>query len=215
MPAQGITGSQEPMGPIQDNGQGAGILREAEIIGQVFDTYIILQHGQTMYLIDQHAAHERIRYETLKKRISGGQVFSQMVLEPYIIRLSPEEYDFLSSRMADFERAGFEIEAFGPQTVIIRSVPDIPGGFVLYDFNEILDRWMGTSGEKSGISDQAIYMMACKSAIKANRRMEKDEIRALVDQLISMENPYTCVHGRPVIISISQKELEKRFKRIV
>ena len=74
---------------------------------------------------------------------------------------------------------------------------------------------MGTSGEKSGISDQAIYMMACKSAIKANRRMEKDEIRALVDQLISMENPYTCVHGRPVIISISQKELEKRFKRIV
>ena len=118
--------------------------------------------------------------------------------------------------MTDFERAGFEIEAFGPQTIIIRSVPDILGdGFGLDDFHEILDRWMETVGERTGISDEAIYMMACKSAIKANRRMEKDEIRALVHQLLSMDNPYTCVHGRPVIISISQRELEKRFKRIV
>jgi DNA mismatch repair protein MutL len=192
------------------------ILLEAEIVGQVFDTYIILQQGHNMYLIDQHAAHERIRYETLKKRIAEGQAFSQMVLEPYVVRLSPAEYDFLFSRMADFERAGFEIEAFGPQTIIIRSVPDILGdGFGLDDFHEILDRWMETVGERTGISDEAIYMMACKSAIKANRRMEKDEIRALVHQLLSMENPYTCVHGRPVIISISQRELEKRFKRIV
>lgn len=74
---------------------------------------------------------------------------------------------------------------------------------------------METAGDKSEISDEAVYMMACKSAIKANRKLEREEIRALVDQLMSMENPYTCVHGRPVIISISQRELEKRFKRIV
>lgn len=190
-------------------------IRQAEIVGQVFDTYIILQHGDTMYLIDQHAAHERIRYEILKKRISEGRTFSQMVLEPYIVKLTPSEYDFLFSRMADFKKAGFEIESFGPQTVIIRSVPDIPGGFSLDDFRDILDRWMETAGDKSEISDEAVYMMACKSAIKANRKLEREEIRALVDQLMSMENPYTCVHGRPVIISISQRELEKRFKRIV
>jgi len=205
----------EPIEPVTERDRGAQVLREAEIIGQVFDTYIILQHGHTMYLVDQHAAHERIRYETLKKRISEGQSFSQVVMEPYIVKLSPEEYDFLFSRMADFEKAGFEIESFGPQTIIIRSVPDIPGGFALDDFHEILDRWMATAGEKSGISDEAIYMMSCKSAIKANRRMEKDEIKALIDQLLSTENPYTCVHGRPVIISISQRELEKRFKRII
>jgi len=201
---------------LSEEARGADVLLEAEIVGQVFDTYIILQHGDRMYLIDQHAAHERIRYETLKKRIAEGQACSQMVLEPYIVRLSPAEYDFLFSRMADFERAGFEIEAFGPQTVIIRSVPDIMGGgFSLDDFHEILDRWMETMGEKYGISDEAIYMMACKSAIKANRRMEKEEIRALLEQLCAMENPYTCVHGRPVVISISRRELEKRFKRIV
>ncbi|NLI38199.1 MAG: DNA mismatch repair endonuclease MutL [Clostridiaceae bacterium] len=208
--------SAEDQEAITQKEHGSGILLEAEIVGQVFDTYIILQEGHNMYLIDQHAAHERIRYETLKKKISEGQAFSQMVLEPYVVRLSPAEYDFLFSRMTDFERAGFEIEAFGPQTIIIRSVPDILGdGFGLDDFHEILDRWMETVGERTGISDEAIYMMACKSAIKANRRMEKDEIRALVHQLLSMDNPYTCVHGRPVIISISQRELEKRFKRIV
>jgi len=214
-PVRDPAGPQEPAEPVTEAEKGAQILREAEIVGQVFDTYIILQRGQTMYLIDQHAAHERIRYETLKKRISEGQTFSQMILEPYIVKLTAEEYDFLFSRMADFEQAGFEIEAFGPQTVIIRSVPDIPGGFALDDFHEILDRWIETAGEKRGISDEAIYMMSCKSAIKANRKMEKDEIKALIDQLLSMENPYTCVHGRPVIISISQRELEKRFKRIV
>jgi len=201
---------------IREEMRGADILLEAEIVGQVFDTYIILQHGDRMYLVDQHAAHERIRYEMLKKRVAEGKTYSQMVLEPYIIRLSPAEYDFLFSRMSDFEKVGFEIEAFGPQTIIIRSVPDIMGsGFSLDDFHEILDRWMETMGEKNGISDEALYMMACKSAIKANRRMEKDEIRALLEQLSGMENPYTCVHGRPVIISISRKELEKRFKRIV
>lgn len=208
--------SDNPIEALSEEESESDVLPEAEIVGQVFDTYIILQHHDVMYLLDQHAAHERIRYELLKKRISEGQACSQMVLEPYVVRLSPAEYDFLFSRMADFEKAGFEIEAFGPQTIIIRSVPDILGdGFTLDDFHEILDRWMGTIGEKSGISDDAIYMMACKSAIKANRRMEKEEIKALVQQLSTMENPYTCVHGRPVIISISQRELEKRFKRIV
>lgn len=200
----------------EEEGRGSDVLLEAEIVGQVFDTYIILQHGDRMYLIDQHAAHERIRYEQLKKRISEGQACSQLVLEPFIVRLSPAEYDYLFSRMEDFERAGFEIEAFGPQTVIIRSVPDIlEDGFSLDDFHEILDRWMSTMGEKNGISDEALYMMACKSAIKANRKLEREEIQALVQQLCSMENPYTCVHGRPVVISISKRELEKRFKRIV
>jgi DNA mismatch repair protein MutL len=195
---------------------GAQVLLDAEIVGQAFDTYIIMQHGDNLYMIDQHAAHERIRYETLKRRLEEGISFSQPVLEPYIMKLSHLERDFILSRIGAFEKAGFEIEEFGPDTIIIRSIPDIfSDGFSLSDFSEILDRWMESPGEKAVMSDAAVYMMACRSAIKANRRMSGDEITALIRQLCSMENPYTCVHGRPVIISISRRELEKRFRRIV
>ena len=211
--AETVTNEQK-MGTAE--GRGADILLEADIVGQVFDTYIILQHSENMYLIDQHAAHERIRYEHLRSRILEGKSCAQVVLEPYVAKLSALEYDFLFSRKEAFDKTGFDIEAFGPQTIIIRSIPDIfEGNFSLSDFHEILDRWMETPGEKTVISDEAVYMMACKSAIKANRSMHHDEIAALVKQLCTMDNPYTCVHGRPVIVSISRRELEKRFKRIV
>ena len=210
----GVAANPEESG--EKVGRGANILLTSEIIGQIFDTYIILQNGENMFLIDQHAAHERIRYESLRRRIREGQPCAQIVLEPFVTKVSALEYDFLFSRMDAFEKAGFEIEAFGPLTIIIRSIPDIfESSFGLSDFHDILDRWMVTSGEKTELSDEAVYMMACKSAIKANRSMNRDEITALLKQLYSVENPYTCVHGRPVIISISQKELEKKFKRIV
>ncbi len=191
-------------------------LVEAAIVGQAFDTYVLLQNGDTLYIIDQHAAHERIRYETLRQRMLMDESYSQGIMEPFIITLSAKEHAFVMEKQLAFQRLGFELEAFGPNTVILRSVPDFyDSSFSIADFHEILDRWIQTSTSESGISDEALYMMSCKGALKANRALSKEEIRGLVDSLCAMENPYTCVHGRPVIISINKKEFEKRFKRIV
>lgn len=191
-------------------------LSDASIVGQAFDTYILLQGGNNLYIIDQHAAHERIRYETIKQRRAKNESFSQIILEPIIIKLTVNEYDFIMEKQAAFQSLGFEIEAFGSNTVIIRSIPDFyDSSFSISDFNEILDRWMQTGSNQSDISDEALYMISCKGALKANRTLSKEEIHGLVESLCAMENPYTCVHGRPVILTMEKKEFEKRFKRIV
>jgi DNA mismatch repair protein MutL len=191
-------------------------LLEATIVGQAFDTYILLQRGDNLYIIDQHAAHERIRFETLKERFNKEESFSQTLLEPYIIKLSSSEFEFVMSKLAEFQKIGFDIEAFGVNTVIIRSVPDFyDTSFSAQDFIEILDRWSQTGAKQTGISDEALFMISCKGALKANRSMSKEEIRGLVESLAAMENPYTCVHGRPIILTLDKKEFEKRFKRIV
>lgn len=191
-------------------------LSEASIVGQAFDTYILLQRGDNLYIIDQHAAHERIRYETLKDRIKREESFSQVVLEPYIIKLNAGEFDFVMSKQDDFQQIGFDIEAFGFNTVILRSIPDFyDSSFSSSDFIEILDRWSQTGSDQTGISDEALFMISCKGALKANKILSKEEIRGLIESLIAMENPYTCVHGRPIILTLDKKEFEKRFKRIV
>jgi len=207
--------------PFEKNGhttENASVkeLLDATIIGQVFDTYILLQSGNNLYIIDQHAAHERIRFETIKQRRAKNENFSQVLLEPIIIKLTAAEYDFVMEKQSAFQSVGFEIEAFGSNTVIIRSVPDFyESGFNSGDFHEILDRWIQTGSDQSDISDEALYMISCKGALKANRALSKEEIRSLIESLCALENPYTCVHGRPVILTMEKKEFEKRFKRIV
>ncbi len=191
-------------------------LLEASIVGQAFDTYILLQNGDTLYIIDQHAAHERIRYETLKQRMLRDESYSQVIMEPFIITLHAKEFAFVMEKQSSFQKLGFDLEAFGPNTIILRSIPDFyDSSFNKTDFHEILDRWIQTNANESGISDEALYMMSCKGALKANKALSKEEIRGLVASLCAMENPYTCVHGRPVIISTHKREFEKRFKRIV
>ncbi len=191
-------------------------LLDASIVGQAFDTYILLQRGDNLYIIDQHAAHERIRYETLKDRIKRNESYSQLVLEPFIIKLNAGEFDFVMSKQDDFQRIGFDIEAFGINTIILRNIPDFyDRSFSSSDFIEILDRWRQTGSSQTGISDEALFMISCKGALKANKALSKEEIKDLVESLVAMENPYTCVHGRPVILTLDKKEFEKRFKRIV
>lgn len=191
-------------------------LLDAQIVGQAFDTYIMLQKGDNLYIIDQHAAHERIRYETLKRRLQQNENFSQLVLEPFIIKLKPIEYDFVLDKQEVFQRLGFDIESFGSSTVILRSIPDFyDSSFNIGDFNEILDRWIQIGSNESEISDETIFMISCKGALKANRILSKEEIWGLVNHLNGMENPFTCVHGRPVVLTMEKKEFEKRFKRIV
>lgn len=214
----GISEESEAFEEIRRSTENASIqeLLSSSIVGQAFDTYILLQGGNNLYIIDQHAAHERIRYETIKQRRAKNESFSQIILEPIIIKLAANEFDFVMEKQSAFQSLGFEIEAFGSNTVIIRSIPDFyEGSFSIIDFNEILDRWIQTGSNQSDISDEALYMISCKGALKANRTLSKEEIRGLLESLCAMENPYSCVHGRPVILTMEKKEFEKRFKRIV
>lgn len=205
---------------LQTNGQNEtgsiSELLDAKIAGQAFDTYILLEKNSKLYIIDQHAAHERIRFETIKRRLSNKESFSQVVLEPYIIRLKALEYDFVIEKLESFKALGFDIEPFGTNTIILRSVPDYYDTSFNEDiFIEILDRWIEIGADNKGIGDEAIFLIACKGALKANKSLPNEEIRGLVKSLNEMENPYTCVHGRPVILTMDKKEFEKKFKRIV
>jgi len=192
-------------------------LQNARIAGQVFSSYILLEEGEDIFIIDQHAAHERICYENIRKKYAERENFEQGMISPLAVNLSEPEMDRFKHLSGYLRRLGFDVEVFGGRTVLVRSVPYIlSGGFSSRDLADILEK---LDAEVSDVSDmipeETLYMMACKSAIKANRKMTDIEIRALVDELAETDGLYTCVHGRPVIISISKKELEKRFKRIV
>ncbi|NLO93142.1 MAG: hypothetical protein GX389_02665, partial [Clostridiaceae bacterium] len=217
---QEIINHEERQLILQTNGQNEtgsiSELLDAKIAGQAFDTYILLEKNSKLYIIDQHAAHERIRFETIKRRLSNKESFSQVVLEPYIIRLKALEYDFVIEKLESFKALGFDIEPFGTNTIILRSVPDYYDTSFNEDiFIEILDRWIEIGADNKGIGDEAIFLIACKGALKANKSLPNEKIRGLVKSLNEMENPYTCVHGRPVILTMDKKEFEKKFKRIV
>lgn len=192
-------------------------LLNARIIGQVFESYIILEEGEDVFLIDQHAAHERIRFEKLKEQFAHEESYSQGLLSPLMVELTELEMQKFNELAPYIKKLGFEAEVFGSKTVLVRAIPYIIGdGFSGMDFRDILGKLsQEINGVLEIIPEETIYMMACKSAIKANRSMSSMEIKSLLKELAGSENPYTCVHGRPIIISISKKELEKRFKRIV
>lgn len=192
-------------------------LLNANIIGQAFDSFIIIEDGDELLLIDQHAAHERIRYERIRKQFSEGETFSQGLLSPLTVNLSELEMDKFHDVLYIIEKLGFEAEDFGDRTIIIRSIPYVlDGGFSGRDFLDILNKLRQEIDIVSEIvPEETIYMMACKSAIKANREMTKMEIRGLIEELTATDNPYTCVHGRPIIISMHKREFEKKFKRIL
>lgn len=193
------------------------IFSNVRVIGQIFSTYIMLEGTDELFLLDQHAAHERIRYEELKKAWSKNEQFSQMLLSVINIELSAAEYQFALSETPFFTRLGFTYESFGSNSIILRSVPfmdqsvDVGGLFM-----EILDFVINGNGQdKSIIADEALYRMACRSAVKANKKLDAREIDVLLSDLASLENPFTCPHGRPAILRLRRYELEKLFKRIV
>ncbi|NLO39228.1 MAG: DNA mismatch repair endonuclease MutL [Ruminiclostridium sp.] len=192
-------------------------LLRARVIGQAFESYIFMEEGEEILLIDQHAAHERIRYEKLKKQFILQESFGQGLLSPLAVNLSELEMVRFHELSQYLSKLGFEAEVFGNRSILIRAIPyALDSSFSGQDFLEIFEKLSSEALSVSEIiPEETIYMMACKSAIKANRNMSVIEIRGLVEQLANTENPYTCVHGRPVIISMTKKELEKRFKRIV
>ncbi len=193
------------------------LFRGTRIIGQAFSTYVFLEGEDELFLLDQHAAHERICYEELKEAFGKDKPLSQMMISLVPIELTASEYQFAISEAPFFEKLGFTYEAFGVNSIIMRAVPfaerELDIGKL---FLELLDFVMdGSKGEKKIIADEALYKIACKMAIKASKKLDEREISALLDKLSGLDNPYTCPHGRPAILRLKQYELEKLFKRIV
>ena len=188
-----------------------------QIIGQVFDTYWLVQYEDRLLIIDQHAAHEKVKYEALVKKLREGQVDSQNLAPPMILNLSAMEAHTLQEYGDYFARMGFEIEDFGGNAVAVRAVPcDLYGHYEKDFLQGILDELEEEPPRGTpAIIAEKLASMACKSAVKGNMRISTKEMGALLDQLLSLENPYHCPHGRPTIITMSKYELEKKFKRIV
>lgn len=184
-------------------------------IGQVFDTYIIIQIKEKMYIIDQHAAHERLLYEKVKGRFYSSDKQSQLLLIPILVELTSKEKSIVDENMEMFEKTGFIIEDFGDTTVKISGVPDI-GYDIEYKsmFKDIIDELLGaTKTEKSEKEFRFLATVACKAAVKGNMKLDVEEQKSLISEMIKLERPFTCPHGRPTAYEITKYEIERRFLR--
>lgn len=187
------------------------------ILGQVFDTYWIAEYEDKLLFIDQHAAHEKVKYEALVNKLENGSVDSQMLTPPIVLNLSAREAHLLEEYSSYFAQLGFEIEEFGGNAYAVRSVPcDLYGHCEKEFLDAILDELEEEPphGAPKAIAEK-LASMACKSAVKGNHAMSHAEMASLLEQLLQLENPYHCPHGRPTIITMSKYELERKFKRII
>ena len=187
------------------------------IIGQLFDTYWMVEFEDKLLMIDQHAAHEKVKYENLMKQFHEKQIISQNLMPPIIVSLTGREEEILKEYEECFLSLGFEIEAFGGNEYALRSVPvDLYGCNEKQMFLEVLDELCenGSRGNYQ-VVEEKIASMSCKAAVKGNNRLRREEALELIDLLMTLDNPYNCPHGRPTIVTISKAEMEKKFKRIV
>lgn len=190
--------------------------RSHRIIGQVFDTYWLVEYDDKLYIIDQHAAHEKVLYERVMHDFENKKITSQMISPPLIVTLQMQEAQLLEKYADVFASFGFEIEAFGGKEYQIRAVPHNLYGIASEEiFMELLDSLSDIGSVQLRAVQEKLASMSCKAAVKGNNRMSYQEAEALIDELLSLENPYNCPHGRPTIISMSKYEMEKKFKRIV
>lgn len=186
------------------------------IIGQLFETYWLVQFEDKFYMIDQHAAHEKVLYERTVKTLANKEITSQMVSPPMILTLNMQEAAKLAEYQDYFQELGFEIEPFGGKEYAVSAVPANLYGLAEKDlFMELLDDLEYVSGKNTEMILDKIASMSCKAAVKGNQRLSTAEAKELIEELLTLDNPYNCPHGRPTIISMSKQEIEKKFKRIV
>ena len=188
-----------------------------QLIGQIFDTYWLVQFEDRFFIIDQHAAHEKVYYDRFVKRFREQTIESQYLSPPLIVSLNLQEEALLETNRKYFEDFGFEIEPFGGKEYCINAVPTNLYGLDEEElFLEMLDN-LASEKDKDplGIFASRLATMACKAAVKGNHQMSVQEANMLIDELLTLDNPYHCPHGRPTIISMTKTELEKKFKRIV
>ena len=192
--------------------------KEHKIIGQIFDTYWLVEYHDNLYIIDQHAAHERVLYEKTLESMKTREFTSQMLSPPIILNLTIKEAELLHTYMNQFTRIGFEFEEFGQDSYAVRAVPGNLFGIARQELlMEMIDSLSDeiSRNATSSLIDEKIASMSCKAAVKGNMQMSAAETDALIGELLTLKNPYHCPHGRPTIIAMSRKELEKKFKRIV
>lgn len=193
-------------------------MEDYKIIGQIFDTYWLITYKEKLLILDQHAAHEKVKYEAIMKGLKNKEVNRQSLNPPIIITLSGAERSILEKYKECFDDIGYEFDDFGGGEIAIRAVPlDLYGLDEKEVFMEVLDELssMGKTGNVPEVFNEKIASMACKSAVKGNNLMSVDELWELLCELMTLENPYNCPHGRPTIVTMSKYELEKKFKRIV
>lgn len=190
-------------------------ITDFRVVGSILNTYIILEKNNSMYLLDQHAAHEKVLYEEYMKKFKNHKIDMQMLLDPIVLEISNIDMLKVESNLDLFLNFGFEIELFGNNHIMIRGVPTIFGNpesekFILQIIDNIDD--LKNSYDLKG---DKFASMACRAAIKANDKIHTMEMKKLLSQMEVCENPFTCPHGRPTIVEISKKEIEKMFKRIM
>ncbi|MCL2860242.1 MAG: hypothetical protein FWF46_06810 [Oscillospiraceae bacterium] len=188
---------------------------EYKYVGTAFSTYIMLEIGNDLYLLDQHAAHERILYERVKKNFYSNKKDAQLMLLPDVIVLTNKEYFIMRENQNIFEEAGFIIEEFGDNTIKLVGVPnmciDLDTKMLFLDILDEIDTVART--ERQEIEEKFIATIACKAAVKAKSELGREEIISLLDQLMKLKNPFTCPHGRPTAIKLSKLDIEKKFSR--
>jgi DNA mismatch repair protein MutL len=187
------------------------------LIGQLFKTYWLIEYDNKLFIMDQHAAHEKVKFEELMNNYKNKKICTQYLMPPAIVTLSGAEIEFLKENMDMFNDLGYQLEAFGGREYKLTCVPDNLFGL---DGRDLFLEFIGELTEENKKSTIDIFIsklstMACKAAIKGNTSISFEEADQLIDQLLKLENPYTCPHGRPTLISMSEEEIEKKFKRIV
>lgn len=208
--------------PVQESFFDKGILseqaqKEVKIIGQVFDTYWILQYDNALYIVDQHAAHEKVLYERFMKQFSEKKPMVQLLQPPVVLTLTMQEEQAVKEHMSVFEELGYQIEPFGGREYVVNGVPaHLPqiGNEEL--LKEVIDAMVDEHSRPTpDILKDKIASMSCKAAVKGNNRLPREQMEELLRELMTLENPYHCPHGRPTMIKMTKTELDKKFKRIV
>ena len=216
-PAQVVTGTQQTLGDYDKVFLTESAKKQFSIIGQLFKTYWLIEFEDKLYIIDQHAAHEKVLYEKTMARLANKDFTSQRISPPIVMTLDAKESEMLEKYRPQIEQFGYEVEHFGGKEYMISAIPDNLFNIDMKDlFIEMLDDFSNATGRQTpDIITEKVASMSCKAAVKGNDKLTLPEINKLIDDLLSLDNPYNCPHGRPTIISMSKYEIEKKFKRIV
>lgn len=216
-PAQVVTGTQQTLGDYDKVFLTESAKKQFSIIGQLFKTYWLIEFEDKLYIIDQHAAHEKVLYEKTMARLANKDFTSQRISPPIVMTLDARESEMLEKYRPQIEQFGYEVEHFGGKEYMISAIPDNLFNIDMKDlFIEMLDDFSNATGRQTpDIITEKVASMSCKAAVKGNDKLTLCEINELIDELLSLDNPYNCPHGRPTIISMSKYEIEKKFKRIV
>ena len=212
-----IEGEQQTLEQLNPSFMSRDARKKHKIIGQLFKTYWLIEYEDKLFIIDQHAAHEKVLFERTMTKIKDKEFTSQIISPPIVLSLDARETEMLEKYREQIERLGYEVEHFGGKEYMISAIPDNLYKIDMKDlFIEMLDDFSDMTGrETPDLILEKVASMSCKAAVKGNDELSSAEMDELIEELLTLDNPYNCPHGRPTIISMSKYEIEKKFKRIV